>query len=293
MELTLSLGGRVFLIQVDREMPVDRAFRPFQVPFSAAPDVTVTFRWSWGNEEKPRGVLLGRDVLLDHYETEGCRWAFARGRDDYQSCARCSPGFDRVDCCINGALCRPERVNLATLMRFLPMAAILGRLGAFVLHSSQICWRDRGIVFSAPSGTGKTTQAKLWCRERGAELLCNDRTLLFQRDGVWKTCGYPLDGSEPVYSNRVTELGCIVLLQQGKKCEVRRLRAGQALAGLLSQVQADVWNGRSGAVWTDRLAVLLENVPVYQYVCTPLPEAVDELERVLTEEGVFFHGDHS
>ncbi len=294
MELNLKLGDIAFLIQIDRDVTVDEAFLPFLTPFSTAPDVTVTFRWSWGNEEKPRGTCLGRTILLDHFETGGCRWAFARAKqDDYQACARCSPGFDQVDCCINGALCRPERVNLATLMRYLPMAAILGQFGAFLLHSSQILWHGKGILFSAPSGTGKTTQAKLWRQERGAELLCNDRTMLFRRDGIWHTCGYPLDGSEPVYSNRAAALGCIVLLRQGKSCEIRRLRAGEALAGLLSQVQTDVWNGSSGAEWANRLGNLLEDVTVYQYYCTPLPEAVDVLERALREEGVISYGDNS
>lgn len=32
----------------------------------------------------------------------------------------------------------------------------------FQLHASVINWKDKGILFSAPSGTGKSTQADLW-----------------------------------------------------------------------------------------------------------------------------------
>lgn len=54
---------------------------------------------------------------------------------------------------------------------------LLSRQG-LLLHASFIRWQDRGILFSAPSGTGKSTQADLWVRHRGAEVINGDRAAL-------------------------------------------------------------------------------------------------------------------
>ena len=42
---------------------------------------------------------------------------------------------------------------------------------SFILHSAYIRHRGRAILFSAPSGTGKSTQASLWAQYAGAAFL--------------------------------------------------------------------------------------------------------------------------
>ena len=42
---------------------------------------------------------------------------------------------------------------------------------SFILHSAYIRHRGRAILFSAPSGTGKSTQASLWAQYAGAEII--------------------------------------------------------------------------------------------------------------------------
>ena len=43
--------------------------------------------------------------------------------------------------------------------------------GGILLHSSFIKLGERAILFTAPSGVGKSTQARLWCELEGAELV--------------------------------------------------------------------------------------------------------------------------
>ncbi len=49
-------------------------------------------------------------------------------------------------------------------------------------HCSYILHQNRAILFAAPSGTGKSTQAALWEKYRGAEIIIGDRGLLFRRN---------------------------------------------------------------------------------------------------------------
>ena len=52
-----------------------------------------------------------------------------------------------------------------------------------VIHSSAIELDGNGILFSAPSGTGKSTQANLWREHKGAVVLNGDRPALRTLDG--------------------------------------------------------------------------------------------------------------
>ena len=65
----------------------------------------------------------------------------------------------------------------------------------FQLHASVINWKDKGILFSAPSGTGKSTQADLWKKYEGAKVINGDRALIRKRKrrvyGLWfSICWY-------------------------------------------------------------------------------------------------------
>ena len=51
------------------------------------------------------------------------------------------------------------------------------------LHSSYIIYHDKAILFTGPSGIGKTTQAELWRDYQGAEIINGDVTLIRKWDG--------------------------------------------------------------------------------------------------------------
>lgn len=42
---------------------------------------------------------------------------------------------------------------------------------SYILHSSYIVYQEQAILFSAPSGTGKSTQADLWKKYRDIEII--------------------------------------------------------------------------------------------------------------------------
>ena len=101
-----------------------------------------------------------------------------------------------------------------------------------ILHASFVSTRYGGLLFSGVSGIGKSTQADLWQRYEGAELLNGDRTVLRRMDGVWTAFGSPYAGSSNCFVNESRPVRAIVLLSQGSACSLRRLSPAAAFRGL-------------------------------------------------------------
>ena len=101
---------------------------------------------------------------------------------------------------------------------------LLTRLNVFSLHSSLVR-RAEGdaILFTAPSGTGKSTQAGLWERFAGAETLNGDRSMLRRVDGVWTAFGSPFAGTSGIYRNESAPVRALIVLRQAPENTIRRL----------------------------------------------------------------------
>ena len=137
------------------------------------------------------------------------------------------------------------------------------------------------LVGGAP-GIGKSTQADLWQRYEGAELLNGDRTVLRRMDGVWTAFGSPYAGSSNCFVNESRPVRAIVLLSQGSACSLRRLSPAAAFRGLYAGMTVNLWDDRYVARVCDLLAAL--DVPVYALTCTPDRAAVDCLKAELEHE---------
>ena len=70
---------------------------------------------------------------------------------------------------------------------------------ALLFHSSVVCHKDRVLLFSGPSGMGKSTQARLWEQCFGAKTLNGDRCVLrLGKEGITGG-GSPWCGSSGIY----------------------------------------------------------------------------------------------
>ena len=93
-------------------------------------------------------------------------------------------------------------------------------------------------------GIGKSTQADLWQRYEGAELLNGDRTVLRRIDGVWTAFGSPYAGSSNCFVNESRPVRAIVLLSQGSVCSLRRPRGRGGAGGRLHPRSRAGWEAR-------------------------------------------------
>lgn len=291
METILLLAGIRIRFLSESELDIDPALNNFIISTTAEADVTVRLSRDWDRFSLPSAPPLGEDALCRYYRQGEKRYCLTRGGPNKPvACSVYSPDCREILCVLNEKPFLMPPKNLGSILRMVPLRAVFQRFGVIFLHASRIFYQGKAILFTAPSGTGKTTQAKLWQQHRGAEILCNDRTLLRKMDGLWRTYGYPLDGSEPVCSSAVAPLGAVVLLEQGPVNQVQQLRPAKALPRLMRQVVMDCWSGEARTAAMELLLRFMEEIPVFLLTCTPDEGAVKALETVLIEKEVIPNG---
>lgn len=165
------------------------------------------------------------------------------------------------------------------------LAQLMLAKNAFFLHSSFISIGGKAVLFSAASGVGKSTQAALWQKHRGAEIINGDKAGVLVENGVY-ACGVPFCGTSGISQNRVMPLGAIVLLSQSESNSVRRLSGVEALQGVLKNVHLDLLAPDEQRRIFDLLIALLACVPVYSLACTADENAVIALENAFCDGGV-------
>lgn len=167
------------------------------------------------------------------------------------------------------------------MLMYLCLEQILIRFGGLVLHSSHIKIQEKGLVFSASSQTGKSTQAELWQKYAGAKIINGDRSVLRKLDGRWYVCGCPMCGTSGIHLAGREPLSHIVMLAQNQENIVRRLTLREAFHLIYPQIALAYWD----TVYVERIMELVHEllieVPVWHYACTMGQEAVTVLKKEL------------
>ncbi len=154
----------------------------------------------------------------------------------------------------------------------------------FLLHASWICHNGRAILFTAPSGTGKSTQAALWQQLRGAELINGDRAAVFAEADQWpQVRGSPFAGSSGVGKNRQMPLAALVYLSQAPETTITSLGGYRAFRNIWEGCCVNLWDREDVDRCAGTVARVLERVPVFHLACRPDESAVLALERRLEE----------
>ncbi len=162
-----------------------------------------------------------------------------------------------------------------------PLAQLLLPKKAVIIHASFIDVGGSAVLFSAPCGTGKSTQAELWRVHRNAEIINGDKAGVFLKDGKAFAGGVPFCGTSKICKNRNLPLKAIVLLSQGKENRIKRLTGFEALQGVIKNIYLDLLAPLEKQMCIDFVIELLERVPVFSLECTPDEKAVKVLEKEL------------
>ena len=152
--------------------------------------------------------------------------------------------------------------------------AILFHKG-IVMHASAINWDNKGIMFSAPSGTGKTTQANLWRKYMGAEILNGDRPAVRVLENKAMVYGTPWSGSVPEFTNSNAPLSAIIMLEQSPTNSIRELKKEEVLLYLMPRCFLPYHDKRLMDIAIENLGRIITSTPVYLLKCRPDKEAVE------------------
>lgn len=155
---------------------------------------------------------------------------------------------------------------------------------AFILHSSFISWQNNGILFTAPSGTGKSTQADLWKKYEDADIYNGDRTIIRKIDGKYYGFGSPYAGSSGIYRNESAPIKAIVVIEQGPDNVIRRLHGREAFLPLFRETLMNTWNKEYMEKMTDLLMDAAYQIPVYHLSCRPDQDAVNTVKNEILQE---------
>ena len=109
--------------------------------------------------------------------------------------------------------------------------------GGFMLHSSAVVADGRAYLFSAPSGTGKSTHTALWLELFGerARILNDDKPAVMLRGGFVTVCGTPWSGKSDLNFNAEFPLQGICILERSPENRIAPLPAEEAVFRLLDQ----------------------------------------------------------
>lgn len=154
-----------------------------------------------------------------------------------------------------------------------------------ILHAACIDTPYGGILFSGPSGIGKSTQAELWCQYGEAKLLNGDRPILHKENDEWYAYGSPYAGSSKCHINERCGVRAIVMLQQADKCQLRRLGLTEAFQKVFQGLTINSWDKFFVDTACDLTIQLVKDIPVYELSCTPSQEAVKILQQELAKGG--------
>lgn len=172
-----------------------------------------------------------------------------------------------------------EKEYVFTGIMFMDYALSKGYLS---LHAAGLFVNDEGILFSAPSKTGKSTHARYWLSTYPNTYIFNDdKPLISVRDGI-KTYGSPWCGKTLVNRNIELPLKAIVFLKQGQENEIKTLSMKEKLIYLMRNINRP----RQQKLWDENTRILNElvNIPMYLASVTNSVDSVDVVKNKIYGE---------
>lgn len=148
---------------------------------------------------------------------------------------------------------------------------------AFCFHASALSVDGEGILFSADSGTGKSTHARLWkeyLKDHKVINLNDDKPMIRLMDGRSWAWGAPWSGKHSIHANIGVPVKALVFLEQGEENRIERLRPGQIFPLLFPQVIRAKSSAQQAAELLELLDQFVRGISVYRLRCNISEEAV-------------------
>lgn len=144
-----------------------------------------------------------------------------------------------------------------------------------VLHASAVKWHEKGIIFTAPSGTGKSTQADLWQTYMSADIINDDTPVLKLAEDKAIVHGTPWCGSDYTkHSNTSVKAEAIIVLEQSQRNTIRQLSGKELTAYLMPRFLLPYHDQHLMVLALTNISRLLDAIPVYLLQCRPDKDAV-------------------
>lgn len=173
-----------------------------------------------------------------------------------------------------------------------PVSRGMLRFNRLTFHGACVEFNGKAYIFTARSGTGKSTHIKLWRRYLGSPvnivngdkpIISIDNTSNGPDAPIIKACGSPWAGKERWQRNVQVPLGGICILRRGTDNTIRRASKQEALDELVNRIYLTT-NEREAIKALDLLDQILAHVPIHVLSCDMSEAAVRTSFEGLTGE---------
>lgn len=164
---------------------------------------------------------------------------------------------------------------LETLVALRKISEQFPHMQRFLMHGASIAYKGKAYLFTAPSGTGKSTHIRLWKKYLGDEvkIVNGDKPFISLEDSAPIIYGTPWAGKEHWQRNCSEILHGICFVQRGSLNSIRRMDATEALPLLMRQVFIPSEPLAAGLT-LELIDSLLKVVPLYLLTCDMSEDAV-------------------
>lgn len=149
------------------------------------------------------------------------------------------------------------------------ICAYIEKRDGILMHGAVIEYEGRGYMFTAPSGTGKTTHINQWRRLFGGSVTVvnGDKPIIRLEDGQFFVYGTPWSGKENLNTNTRTPLCGIAVLSRAAENSIEKIDdVSKYLPMLLRQVYIHR-DPECASNVMDFLDKMLSRVPLYSLKC--------------------------
>ncbi len=241
-------------------------------------------------EDAPQPMKKGT-LLIDHFDMQ--LFSFEDGYLFKQ------PSSEKINCILfpkdgsaayfylTGEMDDTMRYDVFHAIRLVFSYAAMLR-GYYLIHSASICYRDRAWLFSACSGTGKSTHAALWTKLWQNEIrnLNGDVNLLSIKNGIPTVHGIPWNGTSGIYDTGSLPLGGIIFLRRAGTDFIKELSNDQKILSFLQRLISPNWTEPLLKKQICFAENLFPEIFMAELHCTPQPSAAetirDEIDKWLS-----------
>lgn len=170
-----------------------------------------------------------------------------------------------------------------------PFSDALMEYDRMIFHAVAVRWRDRAYLICAPSGVGKSTQARFLQELRPGEfsVICGDRPVLEFcqsapcRDGTLPSAASPQiivhpspwNGKENWRGAEAAPLAGLILLRRGDENALSALTPREAAFQCYAQVIQTAITEKTVIKAAELTTILLNSVPVWQLTTHQVPDS--------------------
>lgn len=233
------------------------------------------------NIYEPKGKLVNHTKYYDLYQENDLIIQYQRREKDLPYFGYIEYGLNNAKVYILENKLSEMQLDEYLLTQYVFPYYMMRLKNAIWMHGSSIAYNGRGYLFSAPSGTGKSTHTRLWKEYVDCEMINDDKNIIvFEEDGL-KLYGNPWSGKHHLDKNISAPLSAIIFLYQAKENVIRKISVKEALMKIMLQIIQPFDNGGVDS-WSKMLDELLK-VPCFELGCNISKEAVDVVKSKLEE----------